>query len=386
LSLALETCRDAWPGGFAAGQPGLAGLAQVLAEPLSAERSNPAVWFDRLVALLDRLGLTDGADAGFEPESLAAEINAETMRRPGPPFDAWKLRQFLLQHETAWRLLAADVRRDLAGKSIPARLECLEQWDRHLTKGLHTRRFFEVWLNVCDGPTLAASVARRAADLKSLGPIPWWRSSQGRGARNDLRDAFATLAPMAPLPEDGLTSVQNWLRPNKPTDLGTNADDVDLPEAPNVAAPGDVREFPFLSRQGSARWRCLVALSALFRTGIGSASCWQSQAAWKSSLPLGELDATDRYRFVAWFISRVDEFEAFQIARFAKWIYECGLSDVERLARWAEELDGIEPVSGAIRHARASMVGELRVELKNVIRDARGSARKSQPPDSPPGP
>jgi hypothetical protein len=386
LSLALDTCRDAWPGGFDAGQPGLAGLAQVLAEPLLAERSNPRAWFDRLVALLDRLGLTPGADDGFEADSLAAEINAETMRRPGPPFDAWKVRQFLLQHDQAWRLLAADVRRDLAGKSIPARLECLEQWDRHLTKGLHTRRFFEVWLNVCDGPTLAASVARRAADLKSLGPIAWWRSSRETGARNDLRDAFATLAPMAPLPEDGLTSVQNWLRPNTQPDLGTLTADLDLAETPSVAAPGDGREFPFLSRQGSARWRCLVVLSALFRTGIDGASCWQSQAAWKGSLPLGELDAADRYRFVAWFIRRVDEFEAFQVARLAKWIYECGLSDVDRLARWAEELDGLEPVPDAIRLARAPMVGELRVELKNVIRDARGSARKSQPPDSPPGP
>ncbi|WP_237722433.1 hypothetical protein [Singulisphaera acidiphila] len=389
LNLALDTCRDSWPGAFQAGQPGIGGIARALAEPLLADQTNPTVWFDRLVGLLDRLGLTreGGGDEGFETDSLAAEISAETLRRPGTPFDVWSVRQFLLQNDRAWRLLAADVRRELAGKSIPARLGCLEEWDWSLNKGVHTARFFEVWLNVCDGPTLAATVAARAADLKSLGPIPWWHSCQDPDARNDLRDAFATRSPMAPLPEAGLTAVQNWMRPNRQADSRPNDEWMLLPEFPEPAAPRGAGESPFLSRQGTARWRCLEALSALYRTGIGSASCWQSQAGWKHVLPLGELETSDRYRFVAWFLLRVDEFEPFLIARFAKWIFESGLSDADRLSRWAEELQEMEPVTNAIKLARAPLVSDLRTELRNVIRDARESAgRKSQSPDSPPDP
>ncbi|WP_254054038.1 hypothetical protein [Singulisphaera sp. GP187] len=389
LHLALDTCRDSWPGAFDAGQPGLAGLARALAEPLLDARADPTAWFDQLVGLLDRLGLTTttgGGDDGFEANSLAAEISAELMRRPGPGFDVWSTRQFLLQNDRAWRLLAADVRRELVGKSIPARLESLQVWDKSLTKGMHTGRFFEVWLNVCDGPTLAATVAARAADLKSLGSILWWHANDDPDACHDLRDAFATLSPMAPLPEDGLTAVQNWMRPNRPAQYRADDEGLALPDSPGHAASRAPGESPFLSRQGAARWRCLEALSALYRTGIGSTSCWQSLAGWKHVLPLGELETADRYRFVAWFIFRVDEFEPFQIARFAKWLFECGLSDVDRLTRWAEELGENEAVSDAIKLARAPLVGDLRMELRQVIRDAREPARKMRSPDSPPNP
>lgn len=388
LNLALDACRDSWPGAFQAGQPGIEGLGRALAEPLLADRANPAVWFNRLVGLLDRLGLTrDGTD-GFEDDSLAAEISAETLRCPGPVFDVWRVRQFLLQNDQGWRLLAADVRRELIGKSLSARLESLEEWDRSLTKGMHTARFFEVWLNVCDGPTLAASVAARAADLKSLGTIPWWQAGRDPGVNSDLREAFATLSPMAPLPAEELSYVQLWMRPNPghadPWAIGELVPMLELLEPVTPRTGGEV---PVLTRQASARWRCLEALSTLYRAGIDSASCWQSLAAWTHTLPLGELETSDRYRFVSWFLLRVEEFEPFQIARLAKWLFECGLSDVHRLTRWAEELDEIEVVPHGIKLARAPFVGDLRMELKNVIRDARESAgRKSRSPDSPTSP
>jgi hypothetical protein len=98
---------------------------------------------------------------------------------------------------------------------------------------------------------------------------------------------------------------------------------------------------------------------------------------------LATLDTTDRYRFLGGFIRRIDAFESYQIARLAKWIYECGVSDYERLSRWAEELEAIDPVPDAIRVARSALVGELRVELRNVMRDAREPVKKSQSPDSP---
>lgn len=387
LNLMLDTCRHSWPGAFQAGQPGLSGLARALAEPLLAAPADPSVWFDRLRGLLDRLGLISERGQGFESDSLAAEICAETVRRPGLPFQAWSLREFLLRREEAWRLLAADVRRELVEQSTAGGLDCLKEWDSALNKGMHTARFFEVWLNVCDGPMLAATVAARAADLKSLGPLPWWRSNQDPDACNDLRDAFARLAPMAPLPETGLTSVQNWLRSGRPVEVVSNGD-LPLPaEGPGPSAARAPGESPFLSRQGLARWRCLEAVSGIHRSGIGSASCWQSQADWKQGLPLGTLESADRYRFLAWFIRRVDEFEPYLIARLAKWLFESGVSDVDRLSRWAEELDDIEPVSDTIKLARAPLVGELRIELKSVIRDARESVRgKSRSADSPSDP
>ena len=56
----------------------------------------------------------------------------------------------------------------MRGKSVKDGLDVLTQWDRKLVKGLHSARFFELWLNVCDGPALAAAVASRIADLKTF--------------------------------------------------------------------------------------------------------------------------------------------------------------------------------------------------------------------------
>lgn len=180
---------------------------------------------------------------------------------------------------------------------------------------------------------------------------------------------------MAPLPEEGLTSVQNWMRPNpRPADPWPPIEFSPLPDSLELVDLPMGEPTPILSRQGAARWRCLGALSAIYRTGIDSASCWQSLADWKQTLRLGELDTADRYRFVSWFLQRVDEFEPVQIAKLAKWLFDSGLSDVDRLTRWAEERDEIDAVPATIRLARAPFVSDLRTELKHVIRDARESA------------
>ena len=49
------------------------------------------------------------------------------------------------------------------------------------------------------------------ADLSTLGPLPWWGHRDHPGAVDDLRDAFARLAPLAPIDEEALTAVQNWM-------------------------------------------------------------------------------------------------------------------------------------------------------------------------------
>src|SRR5262249_14004079 len=151
---------------------------------------------------------------------------------------------------------------------------------------------------------------------------PWWDSTEIEGASNDLRDRFARLSPMAPIAEDALPVVRTWIRPARRSD--DHAADVNLPllEDDGANATG-----PSLSRAGLARWRCLEALSTVHREGLGAESCWQSQASWKHDLPLGRLDAIDRYRFLAWFLVRVDEFEPHHVARLAKWLFECGVTD-----------------------------------------------------------
>ena len=118
-------------------------------------------------------------------------------------FSPWRLRHEVLQSDHAWRILAADVRGDLDTHLGARSLDVLDIWDRALEKGLHTARFFEVWLNACDANGLALSVMSRAAALKGF-DLPWWDHAQHRDARNDLRDAFARLAPVAPVAGDVL--------------------------------------------------------------------------------------------------------------------------------------------------------------------------------------
>lgn len=378
LNVALDTCRDAWPGAFHAGQPGLRGLAHALTDPLLELRADPAAWIVGLVRVLDRLGITGPSDAGFEPNSLAAEVVAETTRRSGPEVEAWRLRETLLRNDGAWRILALDMRRDVKQPPpVTERHDWLDHWDRHLDKGMHTARFFELWLNVCDGRELAAAVAARSADLRALGGLSWWASDQHPDSTNDLRDAFARLVPMAPLPDGSLTGVQNWLRVSRPTDSGVVGESA---LDPSRGATGDARP---LSRPGISRWRCLEALTAIHREGLDSEACWQGLSAWTRELPLGELTAVDRYRFVAWFIRRVETSESYQIARLAKWLVGCGVTDADRVSRWADELEEISPVPESIRLDRLAMAGELRAELKNVIRDMQTPQRKTPAADSP---
>jgi hypothetical protein len=53
------------------------------------------------------------------------------------------------------------------------------------------------------------------------------------------------------------------------------------------------------------------------------------------------------------------------------------------LDRWYEDLKDLGPLDGALRGERAPLVGELRNELRNVIRDAAERARKTGTSGSP---
>ena len=282
------------------------------------------------------------------------------MRRPGSDFSPWRLRQFLLQNKATWRALALDVRQDLAGVGPRESCDVLDRWDDNLVKGLHTARFFEVWLNVCDGAQLAAAVAARAADLRSLDPLLWWDDPNG-----DLRERFARLAPMEPLPVDSLMEIRKWLQgpPRTPSD----DDLVGLDDEPRPPTAGE----PRLSTAGLARWRCLDALSVFHRQGVETAACWKWILNWTKGLPLGALETADRYRFVAWIVHRMDEFDSSQVAPLANWLFNSGVTDIERINNWADEIEEDE-----LRLARVELVSDLKDELKKVRHDSHERLRK----------
>ena len=80
-----------------------------------------------------------------------------------------------------------------------------------MPRGVYSARFFEVWLNSCESPALAATVEARAGDLRTLPPLAWWRHPDYERGVDDLRDAFARLSPLRPLDENALTSVRSWM-------------------------------------------------------------------------------------------------------------------------------------------------------------------------------
>jgi len=355
LPFVLDACRGAWADAFRAGSPGLRSLAAPLARCLATTGSPPDRWLDRLAAIADRLGLAGEGGRGFEPDGLAAEVVAATAAIPEAV--RWPLRQHLLRDENAWRLLTADVRRELAEEAPEATPEVLLRWDRQLVQE-KPERFFAAFLNACDGPRLAAAVSARAADLKSLPPLPWWaHARQDDDASDDLRDAYARTVPLAPLPEGRLYLVRNW-----------------------VAGPArDPASSPGLSPFGLARWRCLEAITNFRQAGLDAAARWPVVTAWEADLPLATLPSDDRHRFVAWLVLGLEAAESHQLARLAKWLVAAGLDDPDRLTRWADEIDGLAEVPAQTRILRAGMVGDLRAEIRTLIRESRG-AKRPRPP------
>lgn len=382
LERVLDACRAAWGEELSAGSPGLEGLGRALAEPLLDARADSAWWLDRLVQVINRLGLGASAGRGFEPDSLAAAIVAESVRRPG--FNPWQLRQALLQNDAAWKTLAADVGRELRGKAAGEQLEALEVWDRSLVKGLHTARFFEVWLNACDGSALAATVARRAADLRTLSTLSWWTADRYDGARDDLREAFARLAPMAPIEADALPLVQRWLRP-APGLPARSVDDqlIAVEDAPGAATSESSEANTVLSPEAHARWRCLEALASIYRPGLDPEVCWQRVDDWRKNLPLASVELADRYRFIAWFILQARVSNELGIEKLAAWVYRCGVKEPDRILAWTDELREIAEIEPDHRHSRKPMVQRLWKALGAVVRDEQQRPRKTVPADSP---
>ena len=339
LPLVLDVCREAWPGAFEPGAPGLRSLAWPLARRLAGLGLAPASWLDRLVPIVARLKLSGAGQGGFEPDGLAAEVVAAASAVEAD--QPWPRRQLLLGDDALWRALAADARRDLAASPPEGAANVVARWDNALSQE-KPERFFALMLNACDGPRLAVVVAARALDLKTLPPLPWWRHARHSGAADDLRDAYARTIPLAPLPLGGTSKVRAWIN-----------------------AGG-------MSDGGLARWRCVEAITNFRHAGADASARWPVVFTWEADLPLGRLEPADRRRFVAWVVAGLDEGESFQLARLAKWLHRAGFDEPDRLTRWAEELEGLDEVPHQAQLLRAGLVGELRAELITLRNEARG--------------
>jgi hypothetical protein len=351
LPFVLEAARQAWPGAFDAGSPGLRNLALPIARCLVVLRLPPANWLARLTQVLEKLGLSDADCRGFEPDGLAAEVLAATTRLPEA--DPWALRQFLLRHDLAWMILAVDIRRDLDEVRSELAPDVLERWDRQLVKE-KPGRFFELFLNACDPQHLASIVPARAADLKTLPPLSWWGRARHAESLDDFRDGYARIVPLAPIGEGLLFRVRSWIQP--PAQDGNEA------KGPRSLSP-----------KGLARWRCLEALTNFQNAGREPEVRWPIVHGWEADLPLLALTPDDRYRFLAWIVRGLDAAESYQLSRLAAWLKKSGMKDAGRLARWADELEGLVDVPDNLKLYRSGMIGELRSELFRLIRDERES-------------
>jgi hypothetical protein len=363
----LEAARQAWPWAEESASTRLTRFGEALASwsGLSQHRPSPAQWLDRLRWVIDRIAPCPD----LNQSQLAAEVVGATGRSRIDPSDLWRLRQWLFGQDSAWKTLAADLRWSLASLPASRATELVEEWDQRIDKGVKSGRFWEVVLNACDGERLAVVASVRADELRTLDRIPWWDGVAGGEAIPEMREAFARLIPMAPLSEDRLGSVQNWLR--NPRTKPSRDDVIRVESAQTVAVDR-------LSPSGDARWRCVEALSKLYRKGIDASTRGWDVLNWKNSnLPLSRLSLEDRVSFVAWMIRSFDSVSDFQVAPVAKWLFDSGFVEVGSLSRW-QELTGPTDSSTLDLEPRSELAGLLRRELLILQREAQERADASR--------
>ncbi|WP_145274702.1 GAP1-M domain-containing protein [Tautonia plasticadhaerens] len=345
-------CAERWPGAFDAGADGLDEMAGPITGLLLQFLPDPELWIECLGLVVSWLGVDRSGDRSWPEDGLASAVVSETSRRSADPQAAWDLRSGLLRDERAYRALDRDVGRDLRSQHARLAGDVARGWDRSLDKGTHSARFFEVLLNSCDGPRLAAVVPEFAGDLRTVGGLRWWLGESRGDGTVDLRVAFPGIIPMAPLPSPRcLNPIEAWLcvrGPGRPS--ATVRDDPDLlPElgegrvdfassasGPEASLPGPEAD----------RWSCIRALTEFHWGGKTSEARWTELALWRKSEapgispPISSLVRHDRYDFLAWLILALDHPGP-------------GSYEVEATARWAVKRIGLRSSPRLLSHLEA---------------------------------
>jgi hypothetical protein len=381
LPFVLDATRQAWPGAFDAGAPGLASLALPLARCLATLNLPAPAWFAKLTQILERLQLIDETHHGFEPDSLAAEVVAAAPRVAGATVDPWPLRKFLFGRNDLWKLLLADLRFELEARSIIEAPEVLLLWDKNLPMNPSAAgRIYELLLNACEGERLAYSIAALLSRLKTHPAQPWWNHGEFESASNDMREGFVRLVPMAPLP---IGNSQKALIPaslHKERDCVSQLDGWIRGESKSFdpSVPISIEDEPppwELSLFGKSRWLCLRALTD-FSNGSAE-NRWSLIFDWEKKVPIRSLPLEERYQFLAWLILGLESAESDQLSRLAKWLHRSGIQDYKRLTQWSEEIEHLVEIPGDLRLFRSKMVSDLRSELIREIQESRGPKKNN---------
>ncbi len=357
-----------------ADRPEQRSLARAICSALNQLSSDPKRWIATLDHWLTCMGIDE--TERWHPTGLASAIIADTLLTMNFA-EKQRLASELLNMDRSWHALYLHAKDDLAPHPLLQALQGFQRWQKDYGKWNKPSRFAEIYLNACDGPRLAAIIAVFAEELGTLETLPWWDHVSHPGANDDIREAFARLAPMAPLDaiDDRfpitLRSVHVWMRKRSNQSAGNIRNDEGAinpdEDAPQSGVGPMAAESVNLSKLGIARWQCIQELTRFHQDSDGLVRR-QIVADWRSKmLPFAQLDDLDRYRFLAWVI-RGAVGDTIMVEPFASWIVKSlGCGDTQKLRGWANEIGDLVQVRPDEIRARSPLVDDLVREVERVL-------------------
>ena len=379
LFAALDRCGLAWAESFRSGSSELVEIARTVAESEWFRRvDEPSLWFSLLTDFCLRLDRVTPESSRFAAGGFAALVVAYRDNAEGPTPSTWNLRRHLLQNEAGWKTLAEDLRLALSNEDSAASPEIIARWDHEVEQRLRVARFWEIVLNACDGRRLMPVVSTHVEKLRSLGPLAWWDHHLHQDSRDNLRDAFARLIPLAPMTLEPIVQIQirEWLGFEGPPTSAVR--DTSIEFNPTKAPT-------HLSPCGLARWKCIESLTRdVFNPKLDDQDrrfrvrdwCMKIQGLSPDSdreppykLSLAEIPVDDRYRLLAWVLFKIEDPSALDIPPVGAWLIGSGVTDLSRIKAWPTELSGLVEVPSRIVRDRDELVNKLREEMRKKMED-----------------
>ncbi len=346
----LESCGDAWAESFLAGAEEMPELAKAIAGApfLRHHVDRPERWLQNVLAVCRRLQPQVDETTGLSEDNLVSHVVAATAD-PGIRTQAtWRLLEYLVTQEFTKRTIGEAFRADLARRDPVASAEVVEAWDKATTKLPPANSYFwETVLNLCDSRRLKVVVGTHGVWLANQNLVlPWWDHDRVPGSVNDMRDAFARLIAFAPIEGAMLANTRTWM--NGDAKAGTR---------------------PWLSLRGRARWDWIYRLSdEVFNDNITDKTRAWNVFNWRNLDP-DDLTLDEKHALIAWVIYKIKDPSEFQIPPVAKWLVRLGLTEVNRVKDWKNELRGLDDVPINIVRDRSLFVERLRSEMNTLLKE-----------------